>query len=78
MRIEPRNPRIWQQLAQVRLEEAHWAQAANLAAKSNSLATGNLRLQARNWRIIAAARRGLGDEAGARKAEDRARALGGP
>jgi predicted Zn-dependent protease len=65
LRIEPRNPVLWQKLAQVRLEKGEYRQAENLAAKSNALAPEDRRLRAENWRIIGQARQGLGDQAGA-------------
>ena len=65
LRIEPRNPVLWQKLAQVRLEQGGYRQAENLAEKSNALAPGNHRLRAENWRIIGQARQRLGDQAGA-------------
>src|SRR6185437_17099055 len=36
LRIEPRNPRLWQQLAQVRLQQGDYAQAESLAQRSNT------------------------------------------
>lgn len=75
LRIEPRNPRLWHRLAAVRLEQGRYGQAVQMAGKSNSLAGGDTRLQARNWRLIAAARRAEGDAQGARAAEDRASRL---
>jgi tetratricopeptide (TPR) repeat protein len=75
LRIEPRNPRLWHRLAAVRLEQGQYGQAVQMAGKSNSLAGGDTRLQARNWRLIAAARRAQGDAQGARAAEDRASRL---
>ncbi|MBZ0070985.1 MAG: tetratricopeptide repeat protein [Gammaproteobacteria bacterium] len=75
LRIEPRNPRLWYQLAAIRLEQGQYGQAIQMAGKSNSLAAGDTRLQVRNWRLIAAARRAQGDAAGARAAEERASRL---
>ncbi|MFN2309406.1 MAG: tetratricopeptide repeat protein [Gammaproteobacteria bacterium] len=72
LRIEPRNPRLWQRLAAVRLDQGQFDQAIQMAAKSNSLAGGSQSLQARNWQLIAAARRAKGDLAGARAAEQQA------
>ena len=43
--------------------------------KSNSLAAGNHTQQARNWRLIAQARREQNDTRGAAAAEQRAREL---
>ena len=56
LRIEPRNPRLWQQLARVRLQQADYAQAESLAARSNSFAGGDAPLRAQNQRIIDEAR----------------------
>ena len=70
LRIEPRNPVLWHYMARLRLAQDHPRQAAGLAARSNSLDhTGNRRLQAANWRLIAEARDRLGDREGARRAE---------
>lgn len=77
LRIDARDARLWQRLAVVRLEQDKPAQAEAMAARSNGLAGGDRELMARNWRIIAAARRMAGDEAGAREADARANALAG-
>jgi len=68
LRIEPRNPRLWQELARVRLMQGEYAQAESVAARSNSWAGGDNRLRAENWRLIAQAREARGDAAGARTA----------
>ena len=73
LRIEPRNPVLWQKLAQVRLEQGEFRQAENLAAKSNALAPDSRRLRTENWRIIGQARQELGDREGAQAAFERAR-----
>jgi cytochrome c-type biogenesis protein CcmH/NrfG len=72
LRIEPRNPRLWQELARVRLAQGQYRQAENLAVKSNTLAAGDKPLRRENWRIIGQARTDLGDLAGAREAFSRA------
>jgi Tfp pilus assembly protein PilF len=72
LRIEPRNPRLWQELARVRLMQGEYAQAESVAARSNSWAGGDNRLRAENWRLIAQAREARGDAAGARAALDAA------
>lgn len=74
-RIDPRNPVIYYHLATVRLEQGEPAQAEQLAVKSTSLASGNRVQQARNWRLIAQARRAQGNPDGAIAAERRAREL---
>jgi len=68
LRIEPRNPRLWQELARVRLQQRQFAQVESTAARSNSLAGGDNALRAENWRLIAQAREARGDADGARAA----------
>ena len=78
LRIEPRHPRLWYNLAGVRLEQGDWKRAANLAQKSNALIGSDetyKKLRIRNWLIITKACEGMGDEACERKARDRAQAL---
>ena len=72
LRIEPRNPVLWQELARVRLAQGQYRQAENLAAKANALAGDDQRLRAENWRIIGQARSERGDQAGAQSAFERA------
>lgn len=68
LRIEPRNPVLWQRLAQVRLAQGAYPQAENLAAKSNALAPSDHRLRKENWRLIGEARQAKGDQPGAEDA----------
>jgi tetratricopeptide (TPR) repeat protein len=68
LRIEPRNPRLWQELARVRLKQGQYAQAENIAARSNSWAGDDRALRAENWRLIAESRKARGDTEGAQKA----------
>lgn len=75
LRIEPHNAVLWHYLARMRLKQGHFEQASGLAFKSSSLASEDERLQAENWRVVAHARRALGDDSGARAAEQRAEAL---
>lgn len=72
LQIEPRNEYLYHRLALLRLRQERFEEAAALAAKSNSLASRNARLQEANWRVIAEARKSQGDEAGAAQAEQRA------
>lgn len=71
-RIEPRNPRLWQELARLHLALGDHAQTESLAARSNTWAGSDRALQVANWRLIGAARTALGDVAGAQAAEARA------
>ncbi|WP_018954619.1 tetratricopeptide repeat protein [Thioalkalivibrio sulfidiphilus] len=77
LRIDARDPRLWQRLAVVRLQQGQPAQAEAMAVRSNGLARGDRALMARNWRIIAEARRMAGNAAGAREADARANQLSG-
>ena len=56
LRIEPRNPRLWHELAVIRLRQADYTQAENLAARSNTYAGADADLRAANQRVISDAR----------------------
>jgi len=73
LRIEPRNPRLWQELARVRLKQGEYEQAESVAARSNSWAGSDSSLRAENWRLIAEARTARGDAEGARAALERSK-----
>jgi Tfp pilus assembly protein PilF len=60
LRIEPRNPRLWHELARVRLRQGEREQAANLAQRSNSWAGSDAALRAANDQLITEARRARG------------------
>ena len=77
LRIAPRNGELWHSLAVVRLQQQRWEMARNMAAKSNSLATADRPLQARNWRLIANSHRAQGNQQSAQEAWQRVRALSG-
>jgi Tfp pilus assembly protein PilF len=68
LRIEPRNPRLWHELARVRLKQGQHAQAESVAARSNSWAGEDKALRAENWRLIAQSREARGDSEGAKAA----------
>lgn len=78
LRIEPRNPETWYQLAVIRLRQNHLDQAEQLARKAEALAGGDHVARARSWRLIAAAREQAGDLDGARTARQTAEALQKP
>jgi len=71
--IQPQEAHIWNRLARVRMEQGLYAQAGNLASRSNALAGDQAALKQDNWSMIAAARRAVGDTAGAMEAERKAR-----
>ena len=56
LRIEPRNPRLWHELALVRFKQGDYAQAESTAARSNAWAGSDADLRAANQRIIEEAR----------------------
>lgn len=72
LRVDSGDPVLWSQLAEVRLRQEDWAQAEELAKRSNQLAAQDAGLQRRNWQIIAHSRRMRGDEVGARSAAEKA------
>lgn len=72
LRIEPRNAQLWNELANLFYLDKQYIKAANTAAKSNSLAGTDRSLKRNNWVLIGNARRQTGDEAGAKRADDKA------
>lgn len=74
LRIEPRNPVLWQELARLRLQQGQYQQAEGLAARSNGWAGNDKVLRAENWRLIGEARLKRGDHQGAQAAFDKAAA----
>ena len=76
LRIEPRNPVLWQELARLRLQQGQYQQAEGFAARSNGWAGGDKPLRAENWRLIGEARLKRGDHVGAQTAFDTAARLG--
>ncbi len=56
LRIEPKNPELWNRLAHVRYKQKQYSLAASLAAKSNSFAGQDPALRADNDALIGRAR----------------------
>jgi len=75
LRIEPRNPWLWQELARLHLAQGDAAQAESLATRSNTWAGNDRALRAANWRLIGAARAARGDVPGEQAAAARAAEL---
>ena len=75
IRLEPKNARLWQELARLRLNQRDYVQAENVAMRSNALTRGDYALRAANWDIIARAREARGDSAGARSARELAKRI---
>ncbi|HIP52484.1 MAG TPA: hypothetical protein EYH03_00535 [Chromatiales bacterium] len=66
LRIEPRNPLLWNRLAWIRLEQGQYPLASSLAAKSSALAGSDARLKRENSEIIARARNAQAGSGGLR------------
>jgi len=76
--IEPQSAWLWHRLALIRLAQENLGQAAALAAKSNSLAGNDRRLQSDNWRLIAEVHRRRGENTAAKSATENASRLAAP
>lgn len=61
IRIEPRNGRLWYELARVRYEQGNYEQAMQLANRSNALPNTGAGLKTKNDQLIAASRSALGN-----------------
>lgn len=68
IRLEPRNARLWHELAMVRFKQGEFAQAEQMAMRSNALIERDASLRAQNWQLVAQSREARGDTAGARSA----------
>lgn len=77
LRIAPREPSIYRELAEVRLQEGKTAQAEQFARKGISLAGGEDAEQARLWTVVAECRWAAKDSEGALAAEQKAKELRG-
>jgi len=52
LRIDPKNPLLWHKLASVKLTEGNYAQAKQMATRSNQYVQKNAQLREKNQRII--------------------------
>jgi len=75
LRIEPDNPLLWIELGRVRLGENNAAQADATARKALALGTGDPRVEASAWHLIADSLRARGRNPEAVDAERRALGL---
>ena len=75
IRLEPRNPRLWHELAKLRLMQKEYGQAEQVALRSNALLRGDTALRTENWNIIARSREARGDAEGARSARELAKRI---
>ena len=71
LRIEPTNPVLWHELAQVYLDQGGLDEAIQFATKSNTL-TEDAGMESANWELIAQAYNRMGDRDRARRARQKA------
>jgi len=71
LRIEARDPKVLQHLAEIRLAQGNWEQAESQASRSFDLGPRVGELCQRNWRTIALARERLDRFEGAYRARER-------
>lgn len=74
LRIQPRDPEILQNMAEVQLHLKDYEQALNFAVRSYDTGPRVGEICSRNWRTIGVARERLGDPSGASEAKQRATA----
>ncbi|MEE4638339.1 MAG: tetratricopeptide repeat protein [Wenzhouxiangella sp.] len=74
LRIEPRDPELLQQMAEVRLDQGQWEQAESHARRSFDVGPRVGELCQRNWRTIALALERQQDPAAANEARRRLQA----
>ncbi len=72
LRLEPRNARLWHEMAQVKFAQRNFAQTVQFCLKSNSLAGRDQDLRRRNWQLLEQAYEELGEADKAREARDKA------
>ena len=77
VRIEPRNPTLWTELARLRLATGEAPAAESLARKAVALSSGNPHAASEAWRVVADSLKAQRRNAEAREAEARADAAAG-
>jgi hypothetical protein len=60
LRIEPRNPLIWIEMGQLRMDQRNFPQAEAMARKALSMSIGDDRTQSQAWQLVADSLRTLG------------------
>ena len=72
LRLEPRNARLWQEMAQVKYGQKDYGQVVQFCLKSNSLAGKDYGLIRQNWLLMEKSYLKLGKPDKARQARSRA------
>ena len=72
LRIQPRDPQLLQQMAELKLQNGDYQQALSFAVRSYDIGPRVGEICSRNWRTISVAREHLQDSNGANEAASRA------
>jgi tetratricopeptide (TPR) repeat protein len=72
LRIQPRDPEILQNMAEVQLHVRDYEQALNFAVRSYDIGPRVGEICSRNWRTISVAREHMGDHTGSSEALQKA------
>jgi len=75
LRVEPRNPVLWHEMARVKYGKKQYGQAIQFCLKANSLAGRNNSLIRQNWYLIANAYDAMGEKGQAAAAKRKAEAI---
>jgi tetratricopeptide (TPR) repeat protein len=78
LRLEPENPRLWQRLAEIRLEQGRYLEAEEMAMRSLGHSAQVGEWCRRNWLTLRETRSALGDPAEAERAAEQAAACARP
>jgi len=68
LRVEPRNARLWHEMAEVKYAQKDYSQAVQFCIKSNSLSGKDYNLIQQNWLLMEKAYIELGEPEKARQA----------
>ena len=72
LRIQPRDPELLQQMAEVQLQKGDYEQALSFAIRSYDSGSRVGEICSRNWHTISVARQNTGDASGSAQAKQRA------
>ena len=72
LRVEPRNARLWHEMAQVKYGQKDYRQVVQFCIKSNSLAGKDYGLMQQNWQLMEKAYLELGETEKAQQARSKA------
>jgi hypothetical protein len=61
LRIEPQNPKLWNQLAELHYKKGNYQQAITMAKKAINLSSSDKEMTAKNWRLISKVAKTSGD-----------------